>query len=224
MRERLARRDLAVEGEEFRPHGVVELGIGHHHVEDRLRVRLDALPDADGLEQPARRRRDRRGPRILRPAVEAGIGQCDGERLAQRLPQRDREREPGEAAAGDQHVGAHRRILVLTCHAGLIIHTPLPRRPTGELVMSSAVQDLLHVLDLETLEVNLFRGRSPQVGWQRVFGGQVIGQALVAACRTVEGRLAHSMHAYFILPGDPKVPIIYEVERTRDGKSFTTRM
>jgi acyl-CoA thioesterase-2 len=89
--------------------------------------------------------------------------------------------------------------------------------------MSAAVADLLKVLDLEQLEVNLFRGRSPQVGWQRVFGGQVIGQALVAACRTVEGRLAHSMHAYFILPGDPKVPIIYDVERTRDGKSFSTR-
>jgi acyl-CoA thioesterase-2 len=90
--------------------------------------------------------------------------------------------------------------------------------------MSAAVQDLLKVLDLEQLEVNLFRGRSPQVGWQRVFGGQVIGQALVAACRTVDGRLAHSMHAYFLLPGDPKVPIIYDVERTRDGKSFTTRL
>jgi acyl-CoA thioesterase II len=90
--------------------------------------------------------------------------------------------------------------------------------------MSSAVQDLLKILDLEPLEVNLFRGRSPQVGWQRVFGGQVIGQALVAACRTVDGRLAHSMHAYFLLAGDPKVPIIYEVERTRDGKSFSTRL
>ena len=89
--------------------------------------------------------------------------------------------------------------------------------------MSSAVQDLLNILDLEQLEVNLFRGRSPQVGWQRVFGGQVIGQALVAACRTVETRRSHSMHAYFILPGDPKVPIIYDVERTRDGKSFSTR-
>jgi acyl-CoA thioesterase-2 len=89
--------------------------------------------------------------------------------------------------------------------------------------MSAAVQDLLNILDLEPLEVNLFRGRSPQSNWQRVFGGQVIGQALVAACRTVEGRRAHSMHAYFILPGDPKVPIVYDVERTRDGKSFSTR-
>jgi acyl-CoA thioesterase II len=89
--------------------------------------------------------------------------------------------------------------------------------------MSSAVENLLAILDLEQLEVNLFRGRSPQDRWQRVFGGQVIGQALVAACRTVEGRPPHSMHAYFLLGGDPKVPIIYEVDRIRDGKSFTTR-
>jgi acyl-CoA thioesterase II len=89
--------------------------------------------------------------------------------------------------------------------------------------MASAVQDLLSILDLEQLEVNLFRGRSPQVGWQRVFGGQVIGQALVAATRTVNGRPPHSMHAYFLLAGDPKVPIVYEVDRIRDGKSFTTR-
>ena len=90
-------------------------------------------------------------------------------------------------------------------------------------LMSSAVKDLLDILDLEPLEVNLFRGRSPQVGWQRVFGGQVIGQALVAAVRTVEVRPPHSLHAYFLLPGDPKVPIIYDVDRIRDGKSFTTR-
>ena len=91
--------------------------------------------------------------------------------------------------------------------------------------MSSAVQDLLAVLDLEQLEVNLFRGRSPQDAWQRVFGGQVVGQALVAACRTVDvgARPPHSLHAYFLLPGDPKVPIIYDVDRIRDGKSFATR-
>ena len=89
--------------------------------------------------------------------------------------------------------------------------------------MSTAVQTMLDVLNLEQLEVNLFRGRSPQDRWQRVFGGQVIGQALVAASRTVEGRPPHSMHAYFLVGGDPKVPIIYEVDRIRDGKSFTTR-
>src|SRR5229473_7268261 len=90
----------------------------------------------------------------------------------------------------------------------------------------SALQAVLDILDLEPLEVNLFRGRSPQSGWQRVFGGQVIGQALVAACRTVHdvaARPPHSLHAYFLLAGDPKVPIIYEVDRIRDGKSFTTR-
>jgi acyl-CoA thioesterase II len=89
--------------------------------------------------------------------------------------------------------------------------------------MSRAVADLLTILDLEPLERNLFRGQSPKSGWQRVFGGQVIGQALVAASRTVEGRNPHSLHGYFMLPGDPKVPIIYEVDRIRDGRSFTTR-
>ncbi len=92
--------------------------------------------------------------------------------------------------------------------------------------MASAVQELVETLNLEPLELNLFRGRSPQSRWQRVFGGQVIGQALVAACRTVEdvgARPPHSLHAYFLLGGDPKVPIIYEVDRIRDGKSFTTR-
>jgi acyl-CoA thioesterase II len=90
--------------------------------------------------------------------------------------------------------------------------------------MTSAIADLLSVLDLEKLEENLFRGVSPQVGWQRVFGGQVIGQALAAACRTVDPlRQTHSLHAYFVLPGDPAVPIIYEVERVRDGRSFATR-
>jgi acyl-CoA thioesterase-2 len=90
--------------------------------------------------------------------------------------------------------------------------------------MRSAVDDLLSILDLEPLEHNLFRGMSPQVGWQRVFGGQVIGQALVAASRTVpEERGVHSLHAYFLRPGDPAVPIVYEVDRIRDGGSFTTR-
>ena len=88
----------------------------------------------------------------------------------------------------------------------------------------SALAELLSILDLEQLEQNLFRGQSPQQGWQRVYGGQVLGQALVAAVRTVEEpRKAHSMHGYFLLGGDPSHPIIYEVERIRDGGSFTTR-
>jgi acyl-CoA thioesterase-2 len=90
--------------------------------------------------------------------------------------------------------------------------------------MSRALDALVDILDLEELEVNLFRGRSPQEQRQRVFGGQVAGQALVAACRTVERGLVHSLHAYFLRPGDPKVPIVYQVDRIRDGKSFTTRL
>jgi len=90
--------------------------------------------------------------------------------------------------------------------------------------MDEPVKALLDLLDLEVLEQNLFRGVSPKETWQRVFGGQVIGQALVAASRTVpEDRPCHSLHCYFLRPGDPKVPIIYEVDRIRDGKSFTTR-
>ncbi|MFZ0729759.1 MAG: acyl-CoA thioesterase II [Methylovirgula sp.] len=89
--------------------------------------------------------------------------------------------------------------------------------------MAHAVDNLLMILDLERIEHNIFRGHSPQVGWQRVFGGLVIAQALVAAARTVEAREPHSLHAYFLLPGDPSVPIVYEVDRIRDGRSFTTR-
>jgi acyl-CoA thioesterase-2 len=90
--------------------------------------------------------------------------------------------------------------------------------------MSQALKELLELLDLERLEVNLFRGVSPDEQRQRVFGGQVAGQALVAAGRTVDTeRRVHSLHAYFLRPGDPDVPIIYDVDRIRDGRSFTTR-
>lgn len=90
--------------------------------------------------------------------------------------------------------------------------------------MSPVMQELLALLDLEQLEVNLFRGQSQDYFGKNVFGGQVLGQALVAAGRTVEGaRPAHSLHAYFLLAGDPHTPIVYEVDRVRDGKSFTTR-
>jgi len=85
------------------------------------------------------------------------------------------------------------------------------------------IGQLLEILDLERIETNIFRGRSPQAGWKRVFGGLVIAQALIAAARTVEHRAPHSLHGYFLLPGDPAVPIVYEVDRIRDGKSFTTR-
>jgi acyl-CoA thioesterase-2 len=90
--------------------------------------------------------------------------------------------------------------------------------------MGFLLADLLALLDLEELEVNIFRGASRDIGSGRVFGGQVLAQALVAAGRTVDGaRTAHSLHSYFILPGDVAAPIVYFVERLRDGKSFTTR-
>ena len=89
----------------------------------------------------------------------------------------------------------------------------------------AALDDLIHLLDLEVIEVNIFRGYTLDENRQRVFGGQVAGQALVAAARTIDetGRLVHSLHAYFLRPGDPTVPILYEVDRIRDGRSFSTR-
>jgi acyl-CoA thioesterase-2 len=95
--------------------------------------------------------------------------------------------------------------------------------------VTEALDDLIDLLDLEPIEENIFRGVSPDEKRQRVFGGQVAGQALVAAGRTVDQatgdqrRDVHSMHAYFLRPGDPSVPILYEVDRIRDGRSFTTR-
>jgi acyl-CoA thioesterase-2 len=87
-----------------------------------------------------------------------------------------------------------------------------------------ALARLLTLLDLEKIEENVFRGLSPPERVQRVFGGQVLAQALVAAQRTVpDGRACHSFHAYFLRPGDPKVPILYEVDRSRDGASFSAR-
>lgn len=89
---------------------------------------------------------------------------------------------------------------------------------------SDPMVNLIATLDLEKLEENLYRGESPQIGWQRVFGGQVIAQALIAAQKTVDDdRFVHSLHAYFMRPGDPLVPIVYQVERIRDGASFCTR-
>jgi len=90
--------------------------------------------------------------------------------------------------------------------------------------VSESLDKLLALLDLEQIELDIFRGRSPSDHRQRVFGGQVAGQALVAAGRTVPAdRPVHSLHAYFIRPGDPAVPIVYIVDRVRDGRSFTTR-
>jgi acyl-CoA thioesterase-2 len=89
--------------------------------------------------------------------------------------------------------------------------------------LNETLASLLRQLDLEQLEVNLFRGQSRDMWGPRVFGGQVIGQALIAAGRTVEERAPHSLHAYFLLPGDVDAPIVYQVERVRDGRSFSAR-
>jgi acyl-CoA thioesterase-2 len=90
-------------------------------------------------------------------------------------------------------------------------------------VVATRLPELLKILDLERIEDNLFRGDSRDVGAPQVFGGQVLGQALVAASRTVEGRQVHSLHAYFLRRGDLSVPIVFEVDRSRDGRSFTSR-
>ena len=89
--------------------------------------------------------------------------------------------------------------------------------------MSEALALLVDLLDLERIEVNTFRGRHPEEERQRTFGGQVAAQALMAAGRTVEVGAVHSLHSYFLRPGDPSIPILYEVDRIRDGRSFTTR-
>ena len=89
---------------------------------------------------------------------------------------------------------------------------------------NTPLETLIDLLDLEKLEENIYRGKQPTESLQRVFGGQVAGQALVAAGRTVPAdRPVHSLHAYFLRPGDPSLPIVYEVDRIRDGRSFTTR-
>ncbi|MEI6485194.1 MAG: acyl-CoA thioesterase II [Sphingomonadales bacterium] len=96
--------------------------------------------------------------------------------------------------------------------------TPKPPNP------EAAVARLLALMQLEEIETDLFRGQSTDEGWIRVYGGQVVAQALMAASRTVPAeRLCHSLHSYFIRPGDPKLPIVYKVERDRDGAGFTTR-
>jgi acyl-CoA thioesterase-2 len=91
--------------------------------------------------------------------------------------------------------------------------------------MSHDLEQLVSLLDLESIDTNLFRGFQPKLEMPggRSFGGLVAGQALMAAGRTVEDRFVHSLHSYFLLPGDPTIPIIYEVDRIRDGRSFTTR-
>ncbi|MDN5746725.1 MAG: thioesterase family protein, partial [Nocardioidaceae bacterium] len=96
--------------------------------------------------------------------------------------------------------------------------------PSEQVDVGEATRKLVALLDLETLDPNLFRGTQPETVRQRVYGGQVAAQAMIAAARTVEeGFGVHSLHSYFLRPGDYQVPIIYDVERIRDGHSFATR-
>jgi acyl-CoA thioesterase-2 len=99
----------------------------------------------------------------------------------------------------------------------------IPTSPVPLQEDSPAFSELVHLLDLTPDGVDRFLGSSPKDRWQRVFGGQVLGQAMIAAWRTVEGRTCHSLHGYFLRPGDPRVPILYRVERMRDGGSFSLR-
>ena len=88
---------------------------------------------------------------------------------------------------------------------------------------NEAFRELLHLMELEQLEVNMFRGVSRDIGTNRVFGGQILAQCLLAACKTVENRLPHSLHGYFLRAGDHTAPVVYTVDRTRDGRSFSSR-
>ncbi|MDP9094707.1 MAG: acyl-CoA thioesterase II [Actinomycetota bacterium] len=124
--------------------------------------------------------------------------------------------EPGRAPRGARHSDHHAEDLG-TDYGD---HGRAHEADLGQVVLDG----LVRLLDLERIEQDIYRGVSPQARWQRVFGGQVAGQALVAAGRTVPSeRHVHSLHSYFIRPGDPAVPIVYEVDRVRDGRSFTTR-
>jgi acyl-CoA thioesterase II len=122
--------------------------------------------------------------------------------------------------------GAELRHLDASAHArqGAEALSPaLSRSPNLKSQAMTPLETLLSILDLEPLEKNMWRGISPDASRMRVFGGQVIAQSLVAAIRTVEGRRVHSLHGYFMLGGNPTLPILYQVDRIRDGRSFTTR-
>src|SRR5262249_43076410 len=129
-------------------------------------------------------------------------------------------------------VGPRACVCPIGSHAGSVIPDTLAVQSRFSTVVGSpaiggavarALEGLLALLDLEELEVNVFPGRSPADHRQPGFGGPVAGQALVAAGRTVERGTTHSLHAYFLRPGDPAAPILYLVDRIRDGRTFTTR-
>src|SRR5271165_5861882 len=110
-----------------------------------------------------------------------------------------------------------------SCRSAWGLAEPRPKPTLLEISMNQLLEDLIKVMTLERIEINLFRGESRDIGSPQVFGGQVLGQALVAATATAENRLVHSLHAYFLRRGDCNSPIVYEVDRAWDGKHFSTR-
>ena len=241
VRERLALLHLAAEGEEGRPHRVVELGVGHHHVEDRLRLRRDRVPDLDRLEQPPRRGRDRRGARVLRLRGRQAPDRPPSPRTPRPAPGAARSPAPGRQSrrrrsprrfSGAVSAPSASDLPALPCKISAQ-HSRLSQPPRrhwrqpaskADHAMTSAVQDLLNLLDLEPLEVEPVP--RPLAAGRLAARVRRPGDRPGAGRRRAHGRASrppHSMHAYFLLPGDPKVPIIYDVDRIRDGKSFTTR-
>jgi acyl-CoA thioesterase-2 len=157
---------------------------------------------------------------------DAGSVRWKGAVIRAQAAPRKRNRQPRQRAIARQigHFAAYCLHPPMAATKQMAMNQAMPPSPPLSADgAKAALKTLLEVLDLEAIETNVFRGISPKDRWQRVYGGQVLGQALVAAQRTVEGRTCHSLHAYFLRPGDPKTPILYEVDRSRDGGSFTAR-
>ena len=248
--EGLARLDLAGEGQEDRPHGIAGAAVGDRSSRGSAgRSAAIASQTPSALEHAPAGRGDGRGAAVAgRGAGRRRIATVTDSLRPQALPQRQRQRQADVAAAGDEDVDARRRGLrsLRVDRQSLALEPIRPgprlRRARGLRACSAAMRSqcsgrarnrgrdacptpsrTARYLDLEPLEDNLFRGRSPQVGWQRVFGGQVIGQALVAACRTVEGRLPIRCTPISCGPAIRRCRSSTRSTRIRDGRSFTTR-
>ncbi len=205
-------------------------------------MRRQRRPQPHRLEHMARGPGDRRGPPVPAAGLRLpGIARID-QHHAERNPrggdaQRKRRHQPGKTPADDGHIG-----IQVNLRHGRRLHSTGPRpnlartRGLTEPIMAASSPavtvtqqlpqseaGLLAILDLKKLSHNRFEATSPRDGWKRVFGGQVVAQALLAATRTVDQRPVHSLHGYFLRPGDPAKAILYEVDPHRDGKSFTTR-
>src|SRR5690606_3624094 len=207
--------DLAAKGQENRANRIAGAGVGNDHFGHGLGICRNGFPDAEALQHAARRGRYRRGAVILLPASLRRSVDDSNVEVRACLLQRNR---GGKAdIAGARYQNVEFRSMVRHRHSSIHLwkRSPLAQSPPRLLTASvscpkpcrasergssmTAMDELLGILDLERLEHNLFRGRSPKLDWQRVFGGQTIAQALVAAQRTVEpDRHVHSLHGYFM--------------------------